>query len=1353
MKKIWLISFAIFYILCACKDPFSPVPLIPREDGGDARSALNITVTQGGKRSIELNWDAVSGAVRYHIARANTPLEPFVQCGETTDNGFKFEVGPGTTVYYRVKAIFAGGKESEWSSYVMGSSLAQPVITDITEITESSATITWYMNNVSDATYKAGLRYIAYCFNQTTGAEVAQIALDGSLLAENKAQFTGLSAETKYSYQVEAFLISDQSNSEKSDIEDRETAIRSKPGAPVNLKAALGTAKNEIELSFELPEPVKIKHGEFYEQHGLFFVISKRIYGDTQYLIVNSHLGIADYDVGKTVTWVDTGVRRDFKYEYQVQAYVDGVDNVRSSDESKASAVGWALAEGELSIGTPVYTKNEDESFYVSVKLPLDFAFDTRGVAYRYAVVETAEPLEDSYAYDPDIKFERKSSFLSYEQMVSFVSTMNLAQKSSAGSPGRGLYSYQAEIFLPDGTEPVDVIWAIGDIQISEDVQPLVLEEFHVQDGYTDKFIFKWPASPDLDYLLFKSTDKVHWEQIREYKGAHITIDQGGYSVAELGVAELGGNATVVTVYFAMQPVRWYNDIEKKGQRFYHSESSKTLGIPQVSLDGNSSSYSTVTAVWTEAQKADTYRIKYWYTENGVNTAAIAGTVKASELSLDAAGNFRYPFRLFADNVVDVSKAGKEIQITVDALNEGLRATVGGGEIVTTSREEVKTCLVGPALLELSASKATSASSITVSWNRISGADGYYVFRRQFNMNNTAEEGTEAIVYYVPSTQSGSVDVTGKDLLLDTTGAKVDALTVKALVSFTGMAYQLTDNFLSDIEYDGSYGRHTPTYRNQQNDLVQGYPYRYYVVPVVNRGGAPEPLANIVFAYGQDGSNKNTNIASCTIRENNSDVRYPGAASIEQEGFAIGFGQNVVATKGTYSSSGNVNNGIKITWEPPQLLSTVSGFSPRYALYRRATGGAWEAVTSLEAREYNDTPQIKGVAYEYAVGIANGNTPGGSDPRNSGRFIELCYTLRDDKLRPNMLGFMLDMVKMESVSRNEIKVGNDFAENVKWYSAGIKNSANSGDLNWGIDGYMVFVMNRNIDGNWHEIFDMSNIPNQTDQSVLVTNNTGLLKVLRDYKHYFKVRSYVTIKDDEKIYCPDPPFDYEALYAADKSKLGQDAYRADQHKLETEYVKWGARQVTPTEFVKIATLAMTWGIHKETTGTAWTTRYGWIRWTDTNGNNGSAGRIGVETSFGVGRWYFNIQNYRPDMDTNANRGNWDQSVTFVTIDTGATDSRKTIYADSGGSGSYPDWYGSYDNYGSEFCDIKGPADTPNLYTGALRFVTLRWTSGYTEVKYPANAASVQVTNAQTSTPLPFQNHKGNPNYRYNLDAWY
>jgi len=375
-----------------------------------------------------------------------------------------------------------------------------------------------------------------------------------------------------------------------------------------------------------------------------------------------------------------------------------------------------------------------------------------------------------------------------------------------------------------------------------------------------------------------------------------------------------------------------------------------------------------------------------------------------------------------------------------------------------------------------------------------------------------------------------------------------------------------------------------------------------------------------------------------------------------------------------------------------------------------------------------------------------------------------------------MLGYMLDMVKMNSVSRNERKVEDKFAEEVNWKSAGI---TYNDDYNWGIDGYEVYVMNRNIDAEWHKITEVSfaNIPNQTDQSVMVTNvkggNTlegGLLKVLRDYKHYFKVRSYV-LDGSDKVYCLDPPYDYELKY------------RTNRNDLETEYVKWGARQITTTEFVKASTLVITWGIHAVNgSRLSWTSTLS--RSTKSAGSkNGASGSVTTESNSNVNRWWFDFNSYKPNLDTKANKGyNNDYTVTFLTVNTnsksnGTADERKrTIYVDSAASSQYPRAYGRivgyrvtalstrYD-YGTEFFDVIGPSDVPALYNGKMKFdgpelggsdgdkyYGIQWSNnGYIVVKYPSTAAEEQITDAQSNTPLPFQSQSGD--YRQDGDAWY
>ena len=1188
MKKLLFAVVAVLCIYTSCENLLLSPPVVPGRGQVNAKNPPeNISATHGGKQRITLSWDPAPDAVRYFIYRADSPLNSFSQCAETASTSINLTVLPGSTVYYKVSSVYQDYTESWQSDFVMGSSLARPFISDIKDVTESNATVTWYMENARDDTYKNQLWYTVYCFNGPT--ELARINLDASNVTENKAEFTGLYANTSYLYQVEAYLWDGDpaagmpSASEKSAVMNKETTRRFRPGAPVGLRVTRGTSRNSVTISFGLPDKVDIPLGENqYDPHPLYFVISRRQYSEfvnNEYQKICSYFGtnsdkannvknnggiagtFSAYNPGGTVEWTDSGVSRGVEYEYLVQSYVDTSDTI-TSDSSTSDERGWAMGEGTLSIGRPVYTFNQGMTLYASAKLPLQFTFDPKGETYRYTVLETIKPIDDGDDFDPKGVFNRESGTLNLDEVQNYNAEMDLTQPSTAGSPGRGDYSYRLRISLIDGTE-VDTVAAIGDVQISEMTAPIEMDDFFVQDGYADKFIIRWDNYPNRKYLLFASDDPTDWT------AAPIAVfNENPQDVLEAAPErdfeyEMGGQQPEVTKYFAMQPVmvvtQGNTTTEKKGQRVYAAAGSKTMGVPQLSqVTGHS--YSTVTATWTEAQKADTYRIKYRYTgESGWKTAA---TVKKDDLEHDGAGRFRYPFKPEGFN--DVARAGKEIQITVDALNEELRQTAGGGEIVLSSKEDVRTHLVGPAELAAQASRAESATRIDVSWNRIPGADGYYVFRRQFNMNGDAEEGAETVVYYIPASTASSIAVTGKNLIVDSSNIKADTGTVKAAASFTASRYTLTDSYMTDGEYSGAYSGYTDTYKNQQNDLARGNPYRYFIVPVINRSGDPESPDSIGFVYGKDSlTNKNTGVVSYTLRENGENISYSGTAVavLEKTGFVVGFGQNVTATKGTYASTGNVNDRIRIIWSPPPLLAGVAGLNPQYTVYRKVFGDtSWETVTTgINGTEYIDTPPQRGMTYEYVVGIS------GSQPQNFSRFIELCETLRDGQNRPNYLGYMLEMVKMESVSRNELKVGDDFAEEVRWYSTGIKNPYST-DYNWGIDGYTILLLNRNVNNGrqWITVTDrpMGDLLNQTNQSFIVANDaSNVLKVLRDYRHYFKVRSYVLNNLGEKVYCPDPAPEYVVADGRDD-----------------DYVKWGARQVSADEFAAITALSIGTGLN-------------------------------------------------------------------------------------------------------------------------------------------------------------------------------
>ena len=1371
MKKIFFVFIAVIFILSSCEEPVLLSPYVPSDENRNSETAGKapdgVSASQGDKRSITVSWNPLSDAAYYLIYRAGSPLDVFVRCGETSQNQFTFNVPPGSTVYYRISSVSNNGTVSAQSGFTMGTSLAQPVISDITGVSADSASVTWYMENASERSYISNLLYIVYCFSG--GVETAQIMLEASEIRENRAVFNGLLSNTKYEYQVEAFLRSNQSAGEKSDRMDASTARNFRPGRPVNLKAARGTSVDKIELSFDLPDMVDIALGDnTYDPKPLYFTISKRPYSESdnnEYQLVCSYFGTNQasgdifggyYVPGDTVTWTDNSVIRGLTYEYLVQSYVDNTNRIISSDESRENATGWSLGHGEITYGTANYTLNNEKTLYTNAELPISFNFDPKGESYTYTVNAKIEPIEDDYQYNPGAEYIIESDHYTYNEIKNHVFEIDLTRKSAKATPGRGIYSVKIDVKLPGKTETIWTFEALGSRQISEDTKPIIVEDFHVQDGYKDRFVLVWKNHLNRKYTIEQSaTGEAPWNEIGIVNPSpsddDITVIDGyKYTVT--------GQTPGITRYFRVRPARAVSVDEFKSGQPVYAPAARTLGIPELSID-TAASYSKITPIWSEAQKADTYRIRYKYAEENVFTTA--AQLKKEEFQVDANGRLKYSFSPEGYN--SALKAGKEIQIIVDALNAGLQQENNSPEI-STSSEVKKTNLVGTALLGVTASKAGSPQEITVSWNSVQGAGGYYIFRRQFNMDNTWEEGSESVVYYIPASVTSTINITGKNLATDASNSKIDTQTVKAAASFANSRYTLRDIYLPDNEYDSAYNSHNQAYRNQQNDIAQGWPYRYYVVPVIVRGGVPDSVNQIEFAYDKNAANKNTNIASYTLQENGAGIIYSGAAALEQEGFTFGFGQNVTATKGTYASSGKINDGIRITWSAPPRLISVAGFTPRYTLYRRITGGSsWVPVTSINnTTVYVDSPQERGVAYEYMVGIGSAEGSNVSQPQHSNRFLALCASQRDERDRPNMLGYMLDVVRMESVSRNELRDSkNNFAEEVRWYSAGISNSYDSQNFNWGIDGYEVFVMNRNISAGWHTIADMTGIPNQINLNVRVSNTaggdtlqSGLLKVLRDYKHYFKVRSYV-LKDNEKVYCPDPEWNYEILFAQAANRSNQD--RANF--LETDFVKWGARQIDHTEFAKIANLHIAWGIQGAagSVRSGWTTRWSWIRWSDQGSNNGSGGRVGIETSFGVGQWWFNIQNFKPDFDTNANRNNFTYSVTFLTIDTGSQNSNKIIYADTNASSQFPQWYGRDGNYGSDFADIKGPSCVAPLYSGQLRYNSFSWTGGNVEVRYPAGSASVNITNSQANSPLPFQQQEptgfGTDSRRYKTDAWY
>jgi hypothetical protein len=801
-----------------------------------------------------------------------------------------------------------------------------------------------------------------------------------------------------------------------------------------------------------------------------------------------------------------------------------------------------------LSVGLPEYTLNSDETAFASAKLALNFSHDTKGIEYSYVLNETISPIGDGHDY---VSTSVTNTYpFTYAELAAYTVDIDLPQ-SDRGRPGRGIYSYTVDVY-PEGANSIERVFSDATRTVSEFINQPAVDNFKVEDGYPDKYVISWTRFDNIKYVLeYSETEggsRTKIEEFFNYKDSDGEIYRYEYDDQESGISR----------FFYMTP--WTNNTDSpntKGPEAVSGE-KQTLGTAVVSVQADSLSYKDISIEWAAVKKADAYRIHYGY---GNVTDEETEIIAAGAIPIDGiSGKYRMDFAPEGYN--DVTMAGKDISLTVEALNTALTN-------VSTNSAPITAKVLGPAPLETSVTQAASVSDIQLSWNEIPGAAGYYIIRRQFDMDNTnrlSDSTYDEALYYVDS----SGNVTGKGIAL-VGGIREDSDNVPITINRASGRYTLIDEALEDAEYDSYEDTYLESYRNEQNDMLWGYPYRYTIIPVLSEDDVPE--------FSDTGIETTYTVAS---------VEYTGISrefELEQTGFALGFAADVTATKGTYAGetetidgeTRSVNTGIKVTWKAPSQLP--SSVNPTYRVYRKAeTDDTWPTdpidtappePNGINSNEFFvvDNSAEEGKAYDYLVGVTASNIVGSSSPHRNKRFIESRMDVKvtdedsaEEHSAPEraMTGFILAKPKLSPVSRTQNgDEASGYYEAMSWGAAGVPISTSS-SKHRGIAGYEIQVMNRNIDGLWHTIKD---VPIKTPAEAAITplnqnvynTDDNLLKVLRDYKHYFRIRAYAN-GEEGKVYSAASEYDW-----ADSK--------------EDDYVKWGARQITAEEFAAITSLAM------------------------------------------------------------------------------------------------------------------------------------------------------------------------------------
>lgn len=827
-----------------------------------------------------------------------------------------------------------------------------------------------------------------------------------------------------------------------------------------------------------------------------------------------------DYIPGTKITLNDLTVSRGQKYSYRVQSFIDdnGKKNV-TSDESYSEETGWLINSPTVSVSSTYQENKDDENKIDSFTVTLNFKFDDFDQPYNYVITETRQKMrkatdaeiaageQDKPEGDPII---RKPNSTSYTNFFPWKDTYTPPKEENTYL----LYTYEVAVCQKDSknddSNKYIKVSAPGSVIVINDKSMIPdVSSFNVKDGYKDKFELSWIYDKNCKYILtWKNTDKNGTETQGEYEFQESDFIKDGKQIEnkkEFTYEHKAESGDIRTEYTLNADNGLKNHETAKDEN--ENIEFKTLGTPEPYFEP---SYDSIKVIWNAVQKADGTKYAAEYTFNNEKTTIPSENIKTDDDGKTFWCEIRKPYgetteETPADRATDASVSGSDIDFVLTADSN-----------VDKCDTKIPVSTLGPANLDL---KITGdRKTITLTWNKVKGAKGYLVFRKKYIKDYFDSEDDKGDLYYC------SDENNQENLSVTLIGA--DAEPSASCVSNTPGTLKFTDKYQPVTE---SY--YQDQYRTAQAQLAWGLPYGYTVIPV-------KDSSDFEFdeAYEIKGTSNSIAYTEDSLKK------------VEKKGATFGYGLAIEASKAT------TNDEVKIKWKQP--YGTTSKPTLFYRNYNAENGSTWNQGTTVSSEESSASikPKVLHKAYDYMIYYNIDGIPE-IDPYYE-YFLSSDSQLDSDKEKANK-GYIFSFATptAEYAGQDGVKNSNYYSEKFTWQTFGEEgfNIYDSTERKKKPDSIKIFMLNTNKAVGWQEIAEINpttlkataitencikydlDVDTTDAYSITVapdgiknkgaTNTNGLLKVLRDAKHYYKIEGerkdgdtsiYATVGDNTKV---------------------------------------------------------------------------------------------------------------------------------------------------------------------------------------------------------------------------------------------